>query len=140
MKTIKKVLVTYKFFTYVFLVMTGLLLLRVPLGTFNVDSRLDTIGHFVLPATGAPLLLLMLQEAKFLPGVKTAPFIFMTFLLGVTIEALWEIFEFSVDVFFNQNWQPGAADTMLDIISAVCGSLVGGLLFTKIYRSKLSDR
>jgi hypothetical protein len=48
-----------------------------------------------------------------------------SFSFGVAIGAIWEIFEFSMDVFFNLNMQKsGLTDTMLDLIVDSLGALI----------------
>ncbi len=60
---------------------------------------------------------------------------FMSFCFAVTIGALWEIFEFTMDQTFGTNMQKsGLMDTMGDLIVDVIGATVGalvGFLFLK---------
>ena len=60
---------------------------------------------------------------------------FMSFCFAMTIGALWEIFEFSMDQIFGTNMQKsGLMDTMGDLIVDVFGAFVGafvGFLFLK---------
>lgn len=116
--------------------MLGILLLRIPLGTFNDPSMLDTIAHFVLPATAAPLIVAIFQASSLLPYLRPAAFALVSTMVGVASEALWEIVEFAIDSQFNTVWQLSNTDTMTDIILAVIGALTGTLLFQWLYTSK----
>jgi hypothetical protein len=134
MKQLSTVLASYKLYALVFATMIAVLLIRIPFGTFNTSPTIDSIGHFVLPATAAPLLAMVLQATKFAPKLRTSALLLAIILLGVTSEALWEIFEFCIDQLLGFSWQPNNTDTMLDIILAVAGTIVGGLLFIRIYK------
>jgi hypothetical protein len=137
--TIRQVITLYYPFSITLLVVLFLLLIRIPLGTFNDTSIIDTIGHFTLPATGAPLVYALLVKTSFLPYLKVHAALLIMILLGTTMEAFWEIFEFCIDLIFPWHWQLSNQDTMIDIILAVVGSLIGGLLFYCLYlrRSKV---
>lgn len=140
MQHIKDILLTYKAFSSVLVVMTGLLLIRVPLGTFDMPSLLDVIGHFVMVAAGAPLVMQLLINKGFLPEMTAAHRAMVTIMLGITLEVLWEILEFCSDLTFGLSWQPSNTDTMLDISLGVAGATVGALLFAKLYAQKSLDR
>ena len=124
------------YFSAIFVIMLTVLLARIPLGTFNNASSLDSLGHFILPATGSPLALLLLNAKKILPVFKGGRFVFIAILLGTTLEVMWEIIEFFVDLIFNLNWQPSNRDTMTDILLGLCGSALGATIFITLYRKK----
>lgn len=139
MTHIATILVSYKAFSYVFLLMTVLLLSRIPMGTFNTPSHLDTIGHFVLVATGAPLMMALLTAYKTLPALSsTTHYIFVTSLLGISLEVIWEIFEFTIDALFGLSWQLSNTDTMIDILLGVVGAVAGAMVFVRLYGVKAS--
>jgi hypothetical protein len=134
MKQMLAVLSKYKPYTFIFSAMLLVLLLRIPFGAFTHTPHIDSVGHFILPATGAPLLAMALQATKFLPKLRSAALVLVIVSMGVTLEALWEIFEFCIDQLFGLNWQPSNTDTMFDIIFAVAGTISGGLLFIRLYK------
>ncbi|ASP21666.1 membrane protein [Antarctobacter heliothermus] len=59
----------------------------------------------------------------------------LAFCVGVSIGAMWEIFEFSMDQLFGMNMQKsGLVDTMTDLIIDTAGAAIGafaGFLFLK---------
>lgn len=112
------------------------LLARIPAGTFNDSSLLDTIAHFVLPATGTPLLYIILERLQLFPEMARSSKFFVILALGITSAVLWEIFEFSVDRAFGTDWQLSNTDTMTDLILGLIGTLVGTGIFMKVYRNK----
>lgn len=133
-KTIVNVLVRYRFFTIIMAVMLLVLSTRIPLGTFSQASHLDTLAHFVLPFSGAPLMFALLRRAAFLPVLSAGATVISILLIGIALEVGWEIIEFGLDITLNWNWQPSNADTMIDLILAVIGSSGGGYVFIKLYR------
>lgn len=53
---------------------------------------------------------------------------FITFCVAMTVGAIWEIFEFSMDIFFGLNMQKsGLDDTMIDLMLNAIGGLVASL-------------
>ncbi len=123
----------YKIYSSVFILLLIVLSARIPLGTFNDVSAIDSVAHFVLPATGTPLLYFILEQSRLLPAMKNRSRLIVMFLLGVTLAVLWEIFELSVDLIFDTNWQRSNADTMSDLILGAFGTLLGSALFIKVY-------
>lgn len=59
--------------------------------------------------------------------LKNSPLLtsFLAFSFAMSVAVLWEIYEFTIDVFFETNtpMQPSNTDTMTDLIVAVIGSL-----------------
>ena len=59
----------------------------------------------------------------------------LAFCVGLSIGALWEVFEFSMDQLFGMNMQKsGLVDTMTDLIIDIAGAAIGafsGFLFLK---------
>lgn len=114
----------------VFIITQLLFIAGVVTGFFSQGSVYDKIVHFILPATGAPLLYSYLQGIGFLSGTKNKMNgMLVIFLLAVTAEALWEIFEFTLDHTLGSNWQYGNFDTMVDIIMATAGGVLGALWY-----------
>lgn len=109
------------------------------MGTFNIPSHLDVIGHFVLVAAGAPLAMAFATAYKLLPRFEsTTHYVLVTSLLGISLEVLWEIFEFMIDVSFGLSWQLSNADTMIDLLLGVIGAVAGALVFVRLYGTKVS--
>lgn len=128
----------YKWFSAVFIVMIVLLLSRIPMGTFNNPSTLDIFGHFVLVATGAPLLIMPFMHYKLIPhAISPFHFMLLTTLLGITLAVVWEIIEFVIDMLFGLSWQLSNSDTMTDIILGVFGAVFGAIIFVKMHDIKL---
>lgn len=60
--------------------------------------------------------------------------------LGIAGGAIWEIYEFSMGVFFNLNMQSGGLlDTMKDIISDTVGAIFASVSFGIYIKVKLAD-
>lgn len=134
MKELKYIFQTHKVFSYAAVTILFLLLIRIPFGTFNEGSSIDTFAHFALPLFAAPLLYAWLRRLNYLPGAEhNRGQILLVVLLGVSAEVIWEIFEFGVDRAFGLQWQIDNTDTMHDLMLAVIGSLAGGCLYTRVY-------
>lgn len=133
MQNIRTILQTHKTFAAIVCVTLLLSLIRIPLGTFNEGSVIDTLSHFLLPAFGTPLLFALLTQLNYLPPMKNPGILTLILLMGVMGAVAWEIFEFNVDWFFNLQWQVSNADTMYDLILAVLGSLLGGFIYLRNY-------
>ena len=52
---------------------------------------------------------------------------FLAFTFALSIGALWEIFEYTMDVVFGTNMQKSADDTMIDLIFDAIGAIIGAL-------------
>lgn len=133
LRIIRGVLAQYRLFTAVLVIVLILVLIRIPLGTFNYPSFIDTLAHFLLPLSAAPLVFAMLRQSRFLPHLSTRGSIFLILLIGTMLEVIWEMIEFVVDISLGWNWQLSNTDTMIDLTLAVAGSLCGGYLFAKLY-------
>lgn len=132
-KFYKYILHDHKLLLGIFVLMLLILLIRIPLGTFNQASYLDTIGHFILPAVGAPILFVLLSITEVIHVAYKKQALFLIFLLGIAAEVLWEVFEFTVDNLTNLHWQLSNSDTMVDILLAVTGSLCGAIVYNLFY-------
>ncbi len=123
----------HKVFIATFFIMLAILLARIPLGTFNQPSVVDIFGHFLLPASGAPLLYFLLSKFNIVIATKKRHVFFLIVLLGITSEVLWEICEFIVDAATELQWQVSNLDTMTDIILGVGGALTGAFIYACYY-------
>ncbi len=94
------------------------------------DSLLHASSSIVLGIIGFLILYELHSEGK----IKAKPIVisFFAFSFAVAMGAIWEIFEFAMDVNFGTNMQKtGLLDTMSDIILDTLGALVAaGLGFT----------
>ncbi len=99
------------------------------------DIALHTSSGFLLGIIGF-LLVHVLNETEEI-GVHMKPgFVaFFAFLFAVGVGALWEIFEFAMDILFGMNMQKpmlgdpsGLTDTMMDLIVDTVGALVISVL------------
>ena len=52
---------------------------------------------------------------------------FLAFTFALSIGAVWEIFEYTMDVVFGTNMQKSADDTMIDLIFDAIGAIIGAL-------------
>jgi hypothetical protein len=110
------------------------------------DILLHTSSGFLLGIVGF-LLVYVLNENKRVHLHMRPRFVALfAFLFAVTVGAIWEIFEFSMDSFFGMNMQKpmlgddsGLTDTMWDLIVDVAGALViSGLGWSYMLRKEES--
>lgn len=132
-KFYKFILHDHKLLVGVFALMLLTLLIRIPLGTFNQASYIDTIGHFILPAVGAPILFVFLTITEVIHVAYKNQALFLILLLGIAAEVLWEVFEFTVEGLTGVQWQLSNSDTMVDIILGITGSLTGAIVYNLFY-------
>jgi hypothetical protein len=114
------------------------------------DAVLHTGSGVALGFIGFAILLVLYRGGK----IKASPFtlVLFAFSFAVALGALWEIFEFAMDSFFNTNMQKnGLVDTMWDLIvdslGAVFASIIGYLyiktgqvlIFDKIINKFVKD-
>ena len=94
----------------------------------------DKVVHFGSGALSAIVgyYLIVFFKAQKTPKVFRALFIVFT---CIAIGVAWEFFEFACDKFLGQSMQqlvsPGVDDTMLDLLSATLGGVLGGIIFTR---------
>lgn len=132
--TVINILADHRYFLAVFCLMTILLLVRIPMGTFNESSYLDTIGHFLLPASGAPLVYAVMSRTGAAAFIRSRKAILAIILTGTILELAWELLEFGIDHQFGLNWQPSTIDTLVDIGLAIIGSAAGGWAYVRHHR------
>jgi hypothetical protein len=102
------------------------------------DSVLHTSSAFAFGFFGFLILYLLFARDK----LKASPFViaFFSFAFGLAIGALWEIFEFSMDLFFGTNMQKsGLRDTMGDLIVDALGSGVASITGYIYLKYKIYD-
>lgn len=99
------------------------------------DSMLHTLSGVILGFIGFLLVYILNKEEKV--DVMLSPFFMalFAFTFAVSVGALWEIFEFSMDCIFGLNMQKsGLVDTMWDLIVDSIGAAVAaiyGYLYAK---------
>jgi predicted membrane protein DUF2238 len=105
------------------------------LGLYDRFTHYDTVVHFLVPATIAPIVYILLARAEVLPRLHDTSerrhhigVFVVTLSLGLAIGALWEIFEWTSDHVFGSHLVLGEQDTVSDLVADGCGAAVGGLL------------
>lgn len=91
------------------------------------DSALHTGSAFAFGFAGFLILFLLYAQGK----LKAGPGLIavFAFAFGLAIGALWEIFEFTMDFWFNLNMQKsGLRDTMWDLIVDAIGAGVASII------------
>jgi len=98
---------------------------------FGGDIFLHTISGFLLGILGFLLVHVMNETERINVIMKPGFVAFFAFMFALGVGALWEIFEFSMDLFFGMNMQKpmfgdlsGLTDTMCDLIVDALGALV----------------
>ncbi len=89
------------------------------------DIFLHTLSGIILGIIGFIIVYIMNRESKVSVQMKSIYIAIFSFTFAVSIGAIWEIFEFSMDLFFGLQMQKsGLVDTMGDLIVDVLGALV----------------
>jgi len=86
------------------------------------DTTLTLIASIVLSFTALSVLYVLYKENR----IDTNPLFIaiLTFCFAVAAGAIWEILEFSLDLFLKSGLQPSLADTMADQIVNAVGALI----------------
>jgi hypothetical protein len=88
------------------------------------DAALHTVSSAGITLIGFILVSIIYRDRD----LKSAPLLtsFLVFSFAMCLAALWEVYEFIIDLFFETNtpMQPSNTDTMTDFIVAIVGSLV----------------
>jgi hypothetical protein len=103
---------------------------------FTSFSDYDLIVHFVLPLAVAPAVYIMLSRSEVVPdlaGGRTQPHHYLgvwliTFALGFSIGALYEIYEYVANHLLGGDLKVGYSDTISDLADDALASALGGLL------------
>jgi hypothetical protein len=105
------------------------------LGLFVHWPWWDVVVHFVLPFFTAPALYIVLARLDVVPdlGEETethhyAGILLVTFALGVTVGAVYEMYEWFDDNVFGAGLHVGYNDTIADLLDDALASLGGGAL------------
>jgi len=95
------------------------------------DILLHTLSGFLLGILGFLLVHIMNEAEKIHVHMNPGFVAFFAFMFALGVGALWEIFEFSMDLFFGMNMQKpmfgdpsGLTDTMCDLIVDALGALI----------------
>eukprot|EP00798_Chlamydomonas_sp_ICE-L_P010996 gene10996-18992_t len=89
------------------------------------DHALHGLSAVLLGMIGFLFIYMLFDGDKFAAPPSAIAFLAFTFALG--IGAVWEIFEYTMDVVFGTNMQTSAVDTMLDLIFDAIGAIIGAL-------------
>lgn len=103
------------------------------LGLFDSFRYYDLFVHFVLPLACAPCLYIMLGRLGVVPdlagGVERhhqLGIFVITFALGFSLGALYEIYEWIANHALGGHLQVGDADTISDLVDDAVASMAGG--------------
>ncbi len=101
------------------------------------DMVLHGASGFALGFAGFLILYVLYVSGKIMVG----PFLFalFTFSFALSLGALWEIFEFTMDTFLDMNMQrreTGVIDTMLDLVVDAIGAFIAAVLGFEFIRQK----
>jgi hypothetical protein len=88
------------------------------------DLALHAGSGFLLGILGFLLVYVMNEKKDIELEMKPSFVALFAFMFSLGLGALWEIFEFAVDMLFGWNMQKGLVDTMGDLIVDAVGALV----------------
>jgi hypothetical protein len=105
------------------------------LGLYDQFVRFDDLVHVTLPMLTAPVVYIALARLDVVPDPKDETHLqhyvgiaVVTTALGISIGALWEIFEWRSDVWFGTELSEDNDDTNGDLVRDTLGSLAGAAL------------
>lgn len=106
------------------------------LGLYDEWVRFDDLVHFTLPMLTAPVVYIALARAEVVPDPRDETHLphyvgiaVVTAALGISIGALWEVYEWRSDAWLGTDLSIDNDDTNGDLVRDSLGSLVGaGLL------------
>ena len=97
--------------------------------------RFDDLVHFTLPMLTAPVVYIALARLDVVPDPRAETHLqhyvgmaVVTAALGVTVGALWEIYEWRSDAWLGTQLSEGNDDTNGDLVRDTLGSLAGAAL------------
>ena len=106
-----------------------------PLGLFEDIDKYDNLVHFVLPASSVPVLYVLSVRLGLLPDLAEARqprhrlgLVVFAEMNGLSIAALYEIYEYVAVEWLDAGMAIGYADTIFDLTLGVGGALAGGLV------------
>ena len=105
------------------------------LGLYDQFVRFDDLVHFTLPMLTAPVVYIALARLDVVPDPRDETHLqhyvgiaVVTAALGVSIGALWEIYEWRSDAWFGTALSEDNDDTNGDLVRDTLGSLAGAAL------------
>ena len=104
-------------------------------GLYDRFVRFDDLVHFTLPMLTAPVVYIALARLDVVPDPRDETHLrhyvgiaVVTAALGVTVGALWEIYEWRSDAWLGTALSEGNDDTNGDLVRDALGSLAGAAL------------
>jgi hypothetical protein len=104
-------------------------------GLYDQFVRFDDLVHFTLPMLTAPVVYIALARLDVVPDPRDETHLqhyvgiaVVTTALGISIGALWEIFEWRADVWFGTELSEDNDDTNGDLVRDTLGSIAGAAL------------
>ena len=104
-------------------------------GLYDRFLRFDDLVHVTLPMLTAPVIYIALARADVVPDPRDETHLrhyvgmaVVTAALGITVGALWEIYEWRSDAWFGTQLSEGNDDTNGDLVRDALGSLAGAAL------------
>ncbi|SDO19584.1 hypothetical protein [Geodermatophilus sp. DSM 45219] len=104
-------------------------------GLYDEFVRFDDLVHFTLPMLTAPVVYIALARLDVVPDPRDETHLqhyvgiaVVTAALGISIGALWEIYEWRSDAWLGTALSEGNDDTNGDLVRDTLGSLVGAAL------------
>jgi hypothetical protein len=105
------------------------------LGLFADVYAYDKVVHFMLPMAMSTLLYFVALRLQVLPDLEhesgirqRAGILLVTFSMGVTLGAGYEVYEYVVDHVLGAHLEIGYGDTIADLVDDAAGAFAGGLL------------
>jgi hypothetical protein len=105
------------------------------LGAFEHVYAYDKLVHFILPAAMSALLYFVALRFRVLPDLQEESgirqrlgILLVTLCMGVTLGAVYEVYEYVVDNSFGAGLNISYGDTIADLVDDAAGSLIGGAL------------
>ncbi|MCV2489349.1 hypothetical protein OF117_08215 [Geodermatophilus sp. YIM 151500] len=104
-------------------------------GLYDQFVRFDDLVHVTLPMLTAPVVYIALARAEVVPDPRDETHLphyvgiaVVTAALGISIGALWEVYEWRSDAWFGTELSEDNDDTNGDLVRDTLGSLVGAAL------------
>jgi hypothetical protein len=104
-------------------------------GLYDQFVRFDDLVHFTLPMLTAPVVYIALARLDVVPDPRDETHLqhyvgiaVVTAALGISIGALWEVYEWRSDAWLGTALSEGNDDTNGDLVRDTLGSLVGAAL------------
>ena len=104
-------------------------------GLYDQFVRFDDLVHFTLPMLTAPVVYIALARLDVVPDPRDETHLqhyvgigVVTAALGISIGALWEIYEWRSDAWLGTALSEGNDDTNGDLVRDTLGSLIGAAL------------